>query len=143
MHRWHQPTGPLCSQMNLSKALNWHGFMLGCGVDRTRATACWRGHQGAVASTETLLYCPIAVRVCAGLTGCLSSTTPHHDLTYRRGFRLKPPSAIFSRLKAGRAQKSQVPGHIKQVSARVSRLNPKNPPYDSHATLRQKNHLTS
>ncbi|TDH13844.1 hypothetical protein EPR50_G00037880 [Perca flavescens] len=74
--------------------------MLGCGVDRTRAAACWRGHQGAVSSTETLLYCPIAVRVCAGLTGCLSSTTPHHDLTYRRGFRLKPPSAIFSRLKA-------------------------------------------
>ncbi len=82
MHRWYQPTGPLCSQMTKGKVLNWHGFMLGCSVDRIGATACRRGDQGALSSTKTSLLNIVGpslgvcvcecVCVCTGLTGCLS-----------------------------------------------------------------------
>lgn len=166
MHRWYQPTGPLCSQMNLGKVLNWHGFMLGCSVDRTWTTARKRGEQGSLALVvhkkkkkkerkpkhppsflagwlENYI-CPIAVCVSTGLRGCLSQLHYTAIRVTEKAFDSSlPPSAIFNRLTAGRAQKSQVPGEIKQVSARMSILNPTN-------TLRQEilreknrsNHLT-
>lgn len=145
MHRWQQPTGPLCPQMNLRKVLNWHGFMLGCSVDRTLSHCLQERSPGSPVVHRNLpwveRYCPIAAYVCelvcvhvcecarTSLTGCLSQLhhRPRSELLKRLSTQASP-SAIFSRLKAGRAQKSQVPGQIKQVSARVSSLNPKKHP---------------
>ncbi|KAG7244728.1 hypothetical protein INR49_029747, partial [Caranx melampygus] len=58
------------------------------------------------------------VYACTGLTGCLSQL--HHTtnrVTEEAFDSSLSPSAIFSRLKAGRAQTSQVPGQTKQVMA--------------------------
>lgn len=128
MHRWYQPTGPLCSQMTLSKVLNWHGFLWGCSVDRTWATACRRGDQGALSLTKASLLnivgpsLSLCVYVCAHGSDRLPLPTtlqPRYELQKR----LSTPSAIFSRLKADRAQKSQVPGPNK--AGKCSRELPK------------------
>lgn len=151
--------------MNLGKVLNWHGFMLGCSVDRTWTTARKRGEQGSLAlvvhkkkkkkerkpkhpppSSQADLRIIFAPSLCVstGLRGCLSQLHYTAIRVTEKAFDSSlPPSAIFNRLTAGRAQKSQVPGEIKQVSARMSILNPTN-------TLRQEilreksrsNHLT-
>lgn len=130
MHRWYQPTGPLCSQMTLSKVLNWHGFLWGCSVDRTWATACRRGDQGALSLTKASLLnivgpsLSLCVCMCArtGLTGCLSQLHSNHDTSYRRGFRLHPPFSADWKQIEHKNHKSPV--QTKQVSARVSRLKP-------------------
>lgn len=86
--------------MNLSELLNWRGSTWGCSGDRT---ARRRGQRGAAVHTspkQTKHFCSIAVRL-RGL-----SPTTHRDPSYRGGFPLKPPSAIFSRLKAGCASVS-------------------------------------
>lgn len=64
-------------------------------------------------------------------TASPNSTTPRSGLHWKAS-RLKPPSAIFSRWKAGRALKTQAPGpRLTQVSAAPSILHtaPQKPPY--------------
>lgn len=63
---------------------------------------------------------PISVFLCVRVCTCVrvwQAASPQlhysHDTSYRRGCRLKPPSAIFSRLKTDRAPKSQVSGQTK------------------------------
>ncbi len=99
MHRWYQPTGPLCSQMTKGKVLNWHGFMLGCSVDRIGATACRRGDEGGLSSTKTSLLnivgpsLGVCVCVCVCVWVCVCAqvwqaaspnyTTPRSELLKR------------------------------------------------------------
>lgn len=109
---------PACRPIMLTdesnKVLNWRGFMRGCIVDRTGATACRRGHQGASASTHTHAHKDItgaSLWECTGVTGCNPPPQLQHTTVRltEQASDSNPPSAIFSGLKAGWAQKSTSP----------------------------------
>ena len=93
--------------------------MSGCGVVASRgAAACSTGGTPG----EAYKSLPAAAhhrRPSIAVRGRhTASAQPHHTTIRLTEQALKkPPSAIFSRLKAGRAQKiTQVPGHTQQVS---------------------------
>lgn len=107
MRRWPQSAGPVRSRRTLGQDLI-HSLQEG----RARRPVAYKNLP-----RHCLSFC---LCVCV----CMRARQLHYTTIRVGGFRLKPSSAIFSRLRADRTPKSRVPAPVQEVSGLVSRLNP-------------------
>lgn len=116
--------------MNLRKVLNWYGFTLCCSGVRAWFTVCRRGPSVVYRKTSLQSYLNIispSLRVCTALP---LPTPLHHDPNELLKLSAQASIRHFQQIESRYSQKkikkeSRVPGQIKQVSARMSILNPR------------------